>query len=257
MLSLTVEGCASLSQEILPQEIDQALDSMASDKAPGPDGLNVRSLKFLWPFLKQKIQSFIKDFQLNSSLPAGINSSFITLIPKIQNPEQIKDFRPISLINSSLKILLKILATRLAKQMGNLIGDSQSGFIKGRQASDNILLVKEVVHSIQKRRAKGLILKLDFEKAFDIVNWDFLLSTMEAMKFNSKWCSWIKSILGTTRISVLINGSPTNEFSLKRGLRQGDPLSPLLYNLVGEVLNSMLNCAAKKGLFKGIRLANS
>lgn len=141
--------------------------------------------------------------------------------------------------------------------MDGLISDTQTGFVKGRQASASILLVKEVAHSIQKRRCKGVILKLDFEKAFDMVNWDFLLDTMKVMNFDHKWCSWIKSLLESTRISVIVNGTPSKEFAPRRGLRQGDPISPLLSNLAGQVLSSMINAEARKGIFSGIKLSKA
>ncbi|XP_063941514.1 uncharacterized protein LOC135149664 [Daucus carota subsp. sativus] len=227
------------------------MNSLAADKAPGPDGFNIRSIKFLWPLIKDKVISFIQDFGEMSKLPAGVNSSFIVLIPKVLNPSLIKDFRPISLINSSMKILMKVLATRLGVFMEELVRDSQTGFMKNRQATESILIVKEVAHSIQSGRGKGFILKLDFEKAFDSVNWDFLFSTLEAMNFDQKWIRWIKSILESSRISVLVNGSPSKEFSPGKGLRQGDPLSPLLFNIVGEVLNSLMDKAASTGIFKG------
>ena len=102
------------------------------------------------------------------------------------------------------------------------------------------------MHAMQKNMCKGLVLKLDFEKAFDTVSWDFLFHVMETMHFDQKWCSWVKSILDSSRISILVNGSPTKEFSPGRGLRQGDPLSPLLFNIAGEVLNKMLVVAANK-----------
>ena len=246
-----------ISRPFSRPEVEMALSNLADSKAPGPDGLNIKCIKFLWPFICSKVMSFIDHFYASSSIPSGINSSFIALIPKVVGPRLVKDFRPISLLNSCIKILLKVLATRLAGHMNSIISESQSGFIKGRQASESILIVKEVVHSIQRRKCKGLILKLDFEKAFDSVRWDFLLEVLETMNFGSKWCSWIKGVLTSTRISVLVNGSPTAEFSPERGLRQGDPISPLLYNIVAEVLSVMLTSASNKGIFKGIALGNS
>lgn len=251
---LTMDDKQNLIKDFTCLEIEGALRALAEDKAPGPDGFNVKSLKFLWPFIKPRIESLISEFGEEAILPRGLNSSFIALIPKISNPTTVKDFHPISLINSSMKILMKVLATRLARCMDKLVSDVQSGFIKGRQASEGILIVKEVAHTIQRGKGEGLILKLDFEKAFDSVNWDFLYSVMLEMNFDSKWVSWIRALLESSRISILVNGSPTKEFTPARGLRQGDPISPLLYNLVGEILNSMLTKAASEGLFKGITL---
>ena len=102
-----------------------------------------------------------------------------------------------------------------------------------------------------------MLFKADFEKAFDTVNWNFLLSIMYQMGFGSKWCSWIQSCLKLALVSVLINGSPTKEFNMERGLRQGDPLSPFLFLLVGEALQVMVSEACNKSLFQGVRLSRN
>ncbi|XP_017245327.1 uncharacterized protein LOC108216978 [Daucus carota subsp. sativus] len=167
-----------------------------------------------------------------------------------------KEFRPISLINASMKLVTKLLAIRLKRVMSNLISEVQSGFMHGRQISDGILLVSEIIGSLKRNRCQGVIIKLDFEKAFDSVNWNFLIHLLKKLNFQDKWVKWIEAILKTCRISVLVNGSPTKEFTPERGLRQGDPLSPLLFNLVGEVLHCMLVKAEEAGVFQGIRLGN-
>lgn len=163
-----------------------------------------------------------------------------------------QDYRPISLLNSISKILTKILACRLEKLNGTLFGDHQYDFIKGRQAAESILIVNEVARFLRIHQEKGIILKLDFEKAFDSINWEFLFQTMKSLGFGVKWIGWIKSLLRTSRISVLVNGSPTKEFSPSNGVRQGDPLSPLLFNLAGEILNKMLLKANQLRMFSGI-----
>lgn len=156
-----------------------------------------------------------------------------------------------------MKILMKIFATRLANHMEDLIGDVQNSFIKGRQASEGIIIAKEVAHSIKVGRNQGIILKMDFEKSFNSVNWCFLYKVMLAMKFDQKWVKWIKALLESTRISVLVNGTPTKEFSPEKGLRKGDLIFLMLFNLVGEVLNIMLNKAYDEGLFKCFSLDKS
>ncbi|XP_017239669.1 uncharacterized protein LOC108212453 [Daucus carota subsp. sativus] len=110
---------------------------------------------------------------------------------------------------------------------------------------------------MKSRKCAGVILKLDFEKAFDSVNWEFLLHLLQKLNFHSLWIRWLEGILNSARISVLINGSPSREFIPERGLRQGDPLSPLLFNLVGEVLHCMLSKAERVGLFQGVNLGNN
>ena len=254
--SLSSSSKSFLVSYISEQEMEIALHDLSDNKAPGPDGMNIKSLKFLWPFIKDKMSGFIGNFCNSCTLPPGVNSFFIALVPKIPNLVTIKDFRPISLINSSIKVLLKILTSRLATQMSTLVADNQTGFFKGRKAAESILVAKEVAHSIlSKKKHRGFILKLDFEKAFDSVNWKFLDSTLLRMNFDNQWCAWIKAILESIRISILVNGIPTKKFSPSRGLRQGDPISPLLFNLVGKVLSTLFKTAASKGFFKGISLS--
>lgn len=106
------------------------------------------------------------------------------------------------------------------------------------------------------KRTQGVLLKLDFEKAFDTVNWNFLVDVLEHVNFGAKWILWIKSIFQSIHISVLVNGSPTSEFSPSRGLRQGDPLFPLLFNLVGQILHHMIRTAKEIGKFQGISVGH-
>ncbi|XP_071739221.1 secreted RxLR effector protein 78-like [Rutidosis leptorrhynchoides] len=130
----------------------------------------------------------------------------------------------------------------------------QSAFIKGRFILDGALIVNESIDFLKGAKEKGLLFKVDFEKAFDCLNWGFLLDVMNSMGFGSKWRQWIYSCLKSATISILVNGSPTNEFSLGRGIRQGDPLSPFLFILAAEGLNILTKAATEKGLFKGVEI---
>ena len=175
-------------------------------------------------------------------------SSFITLVPKKEVPNTMSDFLPISLINCSFKVLSKLLTNRMTEVMDKLISNIQTWFRKGRQIIEGILITNEVVHSLLTKKCDGIIVKLDFVKTFESVDWEFLINTLEHMGFGKKWCSWIQSIRSTIRSYVHINGSPTSEFALQRGLRSGDSLSPFLFNIVGEVFSQFMRSAESSGL---------
>lgn len=238
------------------QEVEDALADTDKTKAPGPDGLNAGVLTAIWPTIKLEVMDFFRTFHDSGKIPSGFNSSFIALIPKSMNASTPADYRPISLMNALIKLLSKVLSKRLKCHMPFLVSPYQSAFIRGRQISDSILLASEVVSSLKLKKTTGLVLKIDFEKAFDRIQWSFVYEVLANMNFGNIWISWIRNIFESSRISVLVNGSPTGEFSPKRGLRQGDPLSPLLFNLVGEVFSNFIQRASKLGLFHGIKLPN-
>jgi hypothetical protein len=130
----------------------------------------------------------------------------------------------------------KVLASRLAKVLEDLIPKTQSAFLKGRNLVEGVMVVNEVTDFAKKTRKKCLIFKVDFEKAYDSVDWGFLDYMHGRFGFNSKWRAWMRACVCSGSMSVLLNGSPTEEINIKRGLKQGDPLAPLLFLIVAEGL---------------------
>ncbi|GJT67739.1 RNA-directed DNA polymerase, eukaryota, reverse transcriptase zinc-binding domain protein [Tanacetum coccineum] len=148
-------------------------------------------------------------------------------------------------------------ANRLSKVIDKIVSKEQSAFIAGRQILDGPVILSEIIEWYKKRKKKLLIFKVDFEKAFDSISWNYLIHILDSFGFGNKWCSWIKACLNSSRASILINGSPTSEFSIKRGLRQGDPLSPFLFILVMEGLHNAFEEAVGNGLITGVNIKNS
>ena len=151
------------------------------------------------------------------------------------------------------KILTKVPNNIIKRVMGLIISQSQNAFIEGRRILDAVLIADEVVDSILIRKENGLFCKLNIEKAYDHIKWDFLLQILERMGFDSKWISWINWCFSTSSFFVLFNGSPTGFFRSSRGLRQGDPLSPYLFMIGMEALSCLLKCAIEGNFISSCR----
>ncbi|GJU16320.1 RNA-directed DNA polymerase, eukaryota [Tanacetum coccineum] len=202
------------------EEIKDAVWDCGDDKAPSPDGFTFKFIKKHWDVIKDDIFAYVKEFELTSFIWRGCNSSFITLILKVDDPFVIGDFRLISLIGFQYKIIAKILANLFAHVISSVIGEVQMAFIKGRQIIDGPLIVDEIISWVKKHKKRLMFCQVDFEKAFDTLNRSFFESIMEQMDFSLKWRNWISSCLNSAFASVLINGSPTKEFNVEKGLRQ-------------------------------------
>ena len=248
---LEVSAASKLEEPFTEAEIHAALLNLNGDKAPGPDGFTAAFWQHSWDFVKPDILALFKDFHERGRFGKGLNSTFLVLIPKIRGAEDLKDFRPISLISSIYKLIAKVLANRLKKVMNGLVNPAQNAFVEGRQILDASLIANEVIDSMQKRKESGILCKLDIEKAYDQINWNFILKVLKKMGFGDKWVSWIEWCISTATFSVMINGSPAGFFGSSRGLRQGDPLSPYLFVLGMEALSLMIDKAAEGGFISG------
>jgi hypothetical protein len=150
------------------------------------------------------------------------------------------DFRPISLTHSFVKIITKMLANKLAPSLDSLISYNQTSFIKKRCIHDNFMYVQKVIKDLHKRKVPSLFIKLDISKAFDMVIWPYLLHTMEFLGFPQRWRNWISSLWCTTSSSILVNGVTSKRIFHYRGVRQMDPLSPMLFLLAMEPLHTLI-----------------
>eukprot|EP00253_Pinus_taeda_P024453 PITA_24453 len=248
------EANASLTRPATEEEITNIVWLTDPDKALGPDGFSIHFYRICWETIKFDLFRMIRGVLKKAKMGGGTKSTFLALIPKETNPRSFDRYRPISLCNSSYKIVAKLLANRIKPLLQNLISPTQGGFVKGRQIFDNVIQIQEALHSSYARKEQGMIVKLDMSNAFDRVNRSFLFRVLEAFGFCQDFINIIKACTDNVWIAPLVNGRPTEFFSASRGLRQGCPLSPFLYILLADSLSRKLSQEQHRGFIPGIRI---
>jgi len=189
--TISVREGAEITKPFNMEELKNAVLDCDSYKCPGPNGVNFGFIKDFSGDMNEDLMRFVSDFHCNRKLVKGINSTFISLIPKKDCPQTLNDFRPISLVGSLYKVLVKLLANQLKNVIGSVISDAQSAFVKGRQILDGILVANEVVDQAKNLKKDLLLFKVDFEKAYDLVDWNYLDEVMGKMSFPILWRKWI------------------------------------------------------------------
>lgn len=223
-------------------EIRGIVFSMSNGKSPGPDGLSLLFYKFYCDIIHAKVVKAVQLFFLNDYLIRPLNHTYITLIPKKDNPNLVEHYRPISLCNVVYKIILKILANRIKLLLGKIISPYQSAFILGRTMNDNVITYHEFMHHINRKKGSLnlMAVKINLAKAYDKVEWAVLKKIMQLHGFPMKFINLIMECISMASFSILINGSPFDRFQSSRGLQQGDPLSSALFVIFIDLLSRLL-----------------
>eukprot|EP00253_Pinus_taeda_P017362 PITA_17362 len=245
----------SLEAEINKEEVKKALFDMDPDKAPGPDGFSARFLQVCWPIIEKDLFKMIQKSQNSQKIGGSTNSAFLALIPKEKGANNFSRFRPISLCNIGYKLITKIIVNRLKPILPRIIPENQGGFIQGRQIMDNFTLVQEAIHSSLLRKEQGMVIKLDLANAFDRVNHSFLLKVMCKFGFGTNFINWVQACISEPWIAPLLNGRATEFFKASRGLRQGCPLSPLLFVIQASVFSFLLEKKMQDQEINGLSIA--
>ncbi|RVW13055.1 Transposon TX1 uncharacterized 149 kDa protein [Vitis vinifera] len=218
---IDVEEATRLEEVFTEEEVFSALSDLNGDKAPGPDGFPLSFWQSCWEFVKEEVMGFLKEFHEHDKFVKSLNSTFLVLIPKKAGAEDLRDFRPISLMGGLYKLLAKVLANKLKKVVGKVVSSAQNAFVEGRQILDATLIANEAIDFLLKRNESGVLCKLDIEKAYDHLNWNFLLFVMRSMGFGEKGTGWIYWCISTATFSVLINGTPAGFSTVQGGCVRG------------------------------------
>jgi hypothetical protein len=245
---VTAEDISLLDYPCSLKEVLGALQSFKKDRSLGPDVWTVKFYLQFFDLVGSDLLEVVKDTRLGGKIVGALNSTFLTLIPKENNPSTFGDYRLIALYNLCYKLITKIIANRIKPILSRSLSGEQLGFLKGRQILDAIGMAHECLHNIKKKKTKALILKLDLRKAFDYIDWDFLRLILTQSGFSPPFINWIMCGVTSTNFSVLVNGEPSPFFCSGRGLRQGCPLSPLLFIIVMEGLSPLLFILVMEGL---------
>ena len=228
---------------------------MAPNKSPGSDGLPAEFGKVSWEDIKQFLLSALNFAHAKGCLSITQRRGLITLVPKKNKPANLlKNWEPIILLNCDYKIAAKSIANRVKKILPKIINNDQTGFLKDRFIGENIRLIDSIINYTNTEQIPGLLLFIDFEKAFDTIEWSFIEKTLKYFNFGTSLVTWIKLFHTDISSCVQNNGWSSDFFTLSRGVRQGCPLSPYLFILCAEVLG---NAIRRDEEIRGIKISGT
>ena len=210
---------------------------MKNNKSPGIDGISAEFLKVFWGQLKFFVQNTINCSYEKGQLSVSLRKTIITCLPKGNKDRKfIKNWRPIFLLCVVYKLASSVIAARLKPLLEHIISSSQSGFLKGRHMGECTRLIYDIMYHTEKKNIPGVLMSVDFKKAFDSVSWKFLYKTLNYFGFNEKFISWIQLFNTNVNAYVLQSGFLSNPIAIQRGCRQGDPIVLYLFLIVAEIL---------------------
>ncbi len=239
-IKVTQDTNESLIRDFTIRDIIDAIRALPKGKSLGHDEI---SMEFYHEYANEVAPTLLRAFtaMLNvETTSASINKGLITLIPKTGDRARLSNWRPIILLGSTYKILTKTLAGRIQSALIHIIRPNQMGFVEGRSILDNIFMAQEALGWAEERDQNLVLLLLDFEKAFDRIEWGFLFSALAKLGFSNTWVCWVASLYQVASSAIKINGVPGLDIQLARSVRQGCPLAPYLFILATDILGYMM-----------------
>ena len=249
LLRLSEELSESCEGEITLKECETILNSFKTGKTPGNDGIPVEFYRVFWPLLgKFMVESFNEAYN-KKEISHSQKQAVITLIEKKgKDRNYLENLRPISLINLDAKIASKVIAIRIIKVLPEIIHCNQTGYVKGRFIGEAARSIMDVMDYTKKQNIPGILLFIDFEKAFDSIDWEFMVKCLDVFGFGPSLKGWIETFYKNISSCVINNGMCTSQFEIQRGVRQGDPMPPYLFIIIAEVLATAIRTTNIQGI---------
>ena len=215
--------------------LSMAIKSMKRNKSPGLDGINIECYEQFWSLLGGLLVDVFNESFENGILPKSQRSAVLSLIFKKDDIEDISNYRPISLTNVDYRILAFVLARRMQRVIDSILSHDQSAYVRNRYMGYNIRLVYDVTEYYERMQKKGIIHMADFSKAFNSLEWDFIYKSLELFNFGPSFKKWIETLYNSPVVKINNNGHLPDEFKMTRGIRQGCPVSALIFIFFIEI----------------------
>ncbi|CAI5476240.1 unnamed protein product [Closterium sp. Yama58-4] len=217
-------------------EVKEALDGMAKGKSPGADGIPKEFFSQHWDSLGEDVLGFVKQFEDSAVLPPAALEAVTVLLHKKGAKDQVQNYRPITLLSSTYKLVARVLANRMQKVLHKVISEEPYGFLPGRRLADGVSLIADIVEAAKCKDEDWYLLLVDFKKAFDSVSRVYLFGTMERMGFPRSFVQWCEGLHAGSTTRLLLNGWLGEPVAVNKGVRQGCPLAPYLFLCAVETL---------------------
>ncbi|XP_059309987.1 uncharacterized protein LOC132061139 [Lycium ferocissimum] len=237
---MAVERQVQLVKPYTRKEVKDAMFGININKSPGPDGFGSGFFRDTWALTGEDITEAILETLSTGKMLHQLNATSIALIPKVINPENAGQFRPIACCNVVYKCISKMLCKRLKQILPALVSDTQSSFVSGITLVHNVLICHDLMRHYNRKTTPRCLVKIDLRKAYDMMKWEFIEEMLHGFGFPIKFIQLVMLCVTTTKFSIKVNGNSHGYFEGRRGLRQGDPISPLLFVLVMEYLSRVL-----------------
>ncbi|KAL3694948.1 hypothetical protein R1sor_008599 [Riccia sorocarpa] len=240
-----------------PEEIDGVVNGLSLGKSPGLDGITAEALRLVWTLVRKDCIDMVQEYWVRGALTEQTRTAVIKLLPKNDNTHLLKNWRPLSLMGLTYKILAKILANRIKPLMPKLVDKLQTGFIKGRNIASNLISLRLGQDWASISDQESMFVQLDFVKAYDRLEHGFLWQTLTGMGFSAATIKLIKGHAQGGLAKVHLNEDFTETLPIQRGVRQGCPLAPYLFTLTTQILMDTIQAGIDEGSIRGLQIDNN